>query len=72
MWFRKCVDWAVSSLKKLLIKDKEFDKEFNSSSFLKQQTIYEYKLKTDLNFQCNAVQCKQHFIKDSKVCSLSW
>ncbi len=72
MWFRKCFDWAVSSLKKLLIKDKEFDKEFSSSSFLKQQMIYKYKLKMNLNFQCNAVQCEQRFIKDFKVCSLSW
>ncbi len=50
MWFRKCFDWAVSSLKRLLIKDEEFDKEFSSSSSLEQQMIYEYKLKTDSNF----------------------
>ena len=71
MWFRKCFDWVVSSSKKLLIKDEESDKEFSSSSSLKQQTIYKYKLKTDLNFQCNAVQLKQRFIKNSKVCSSS-
>ena len=59
-------------MKKLLIKDEEFDKELSSSSSLKQQMIYEYKLRTDSNFQCNAVQCKQRFIKSSKVCSSSW
>ena len=71
MWFRKCFNWVVSSSKKLLIKDEESDKESSSSSFLKQQKIYKYKLKTDLNFQCNAVQLKQSFIKNSKVCSSS-
>ena len=72
MWFKKCFDWAVSSSKRLLIKDEEFDKESSSLSSLEQQMIYKYKLKTDLNFQCNAVQLKQHFVKNSKVCSSSW
>ncbi len=72
MWCRKCFDWVISFSKRFLIKDEESDKEFSSSSSLKQQMIYKYKLKTDLNFQCNAVQLKQHFIKNFKVCSLSW
>ncbi len=72
MWFRKCFDWAVSFSKRLLIKDDESDKEFSSSSSLKQQMIYEYKSKMNLNFQCNAVQFEQRFIKNSKVCSSSW
>ncbi len=72
MWFRKCFNWAVSFSKKLLIKDEESNKEFSSSSSLKQQMIYKYKLKTDLNFQCNVVQFKQRFIKSFKVCSSSW
>ena len=72
MWFRKCFDWAVSFSKRLLIKDEESDKESSSSSSLEQQTIYEYKSKTDSNFQCNAVQLKQRFVKNSKVCLLSW
>ncbi len=72
MWFRKCFDWVVSSSKKLLIKDEESDKESSNSSSLKQQMIYEYKLKINSNFQCNAVQYKQRFIKDFKVCSSFW
>ncbi len=71
MWFRKCFDWAVSSLKKLLIKDEESDKEFSSLSSLEQQMIYKYKLRMNLNFQCNAVQYEQRFVKDFKVCLLS-
>ena len=56
MWFKKCFDWIVSSLKKILIKNEESDKEFNSSSSLKQQMIYKYKSRMNSNFQCNAVQ----------------